>query len=135
MLIRSGFVDTYNQMDREQRTKLGNIHPTQCTFVGVEQTEDMIDFLYDNYFSVVGGDAPAFEAWPTDKDWFHHQYLLSLWGVPIGEMLDLEKLSEVCRKEQRYSFFFSSSPANVLGEFFQESEFQVSQLTIRVQVE
>lgn len=117
LLIRSGWIDTYNQMDLTQRTDLGNIPATKCTFVGIEQTEEMIDFLHDNYFSAVGGDAPAFEAWPTDKGWFHHQNLLSLWGVPIGEMLDLEKLAQLCKAKKQYSFFFSSSPANVPGEF------------------
>ncbi|KAL6246966.1 hypothetical protein RBB50_006273 [Rhinocladiella similis] len=115
LIIRSGWVETYNKMNAAQRTTLGNIPPAQCTFVGIEQTEEMIDFLHDNYFSAVGGDAPAFEAWPTNQSWFHHQYLLSLWGVPIGEMWDLEKLSEVCKRRGQYAFFFSSSPANVAG--------------------
>ncbi|OQU99466.1 hypothetical protein CLAIMM_05096 [Cladophialophora immunda] len=115
LIIRSGFVDVYNSMDTEQRVALGTKDPRKCTFVGVEQTQPMIEFLHDNYFSAVAGDAPAFEAWPTNQDWFHHQYLLSLWGVPIGEMWDLEKLSEVCKRRGQYSFFFTSSPNNVAG--------------------
>lgn len=116
LLIRSGWVETYNKMDQDQKTRLGNVPPTKCTFVGVEQSEEMIDFLHDNYFSAVGGDAPAFEAWPSNQSWYHHEYLLSLWGVPIGEMLDLEKLSSVCKQFGRHTFFFTSSPANVSGE-------------------
>lgn len=116
LLIRSGWVETYNNMDEDQKTRLGNVAPTKYTFVGVEQSEEMIDFLHDNYFSAVGGDAPAFEAWPSNQSWYHHEYLLSLWGVPIGEMLDLEKLSSVCKQFGRYTFFFTSSPANVSGE-------------------
>ena len=115
LLIRSGWVDTYNKMDENQRTKLGSVPPNRCTFVGVEQSQEMIDFLHDNYFSAVGGDAPAFEAWPSNQPWYHHEYLLSLWGVPIGEMFDLEKLSVVCKKLGRHTFFFTSSPANVSG--------------------
>jgi kynurenine formamidase len=117
LLIRSGWVDVYNKMDSHERTTLGNVHPTKCTFVGVEQTEEMLDFLHDNYFSAVAGDAPAFEAWPTNQSWFHHQYLLSLWGVPIGEMWDLEQLSQVCKRRGQYTFFFTSSPNNVAGKY------------------
>lgn len=36
-------------------------------------------------------------------------------GMPLGEMFDLEKLAETCRKKNRWTFFFSSSPANVPG--------------------
>lgn len=43
-----------------------------------------------SYFAAVGGDAPAFEAWPRKADFFLHEYLLALWGCLIGEMFDLE---------------------------------------------
>lgn len=117
LIIRSGFVEYYNKMNTDQRIQLGKIVPAEFTFVGVQQTPEMLDFLHDNYFSVVAGDAPAFEAWPTNQSWFHHQYLLALWGVPIGEMWDLEKLAEKCREKNRWSFFFSSSPSNVAGKY------------------
>ncbi|OAL56023.1 hypothetical protein IQ07DRAFT_557958 [Pyrenochaeta sp. DS3sAY3a] len=116
LIIRSGFVQTYENMTTEEQVQLGSVPPTECTFVGVEQTPEMLDFLHDNYFSAVAGDAPAFEAWPTNQSWMNHEYLLSLWGVPIGEMWDLEALSKMCRETNRYEFFFSSSPSNVSGK-------------------
>jgi hypothetical protein len=115
LIIRSGFVQTYENMTTAEQVQLGSVPPTECTFVGVEQTPEMLDFLHDNYFSAVAGDAPAFEAWPTNQSWMNHEYLLSLWGVPIGEMWDLEALSRMCRETNRYEFFFSSSPSNVSG--------------------
>jgi len=33
--------------------------------------------------------------------------------MPLGEMLDLERLAAKCKAKKRYTFFFSSSPANV----------------------
>jgi hypothetical protein len=45
-----------------------------------------------------------------------HEHLLALWGVPIGEMLDLERLAGRCRDLGRWTFFFTSAPANVHGE-------------------
>jgi hypothetical protein len=44
-----------------------------------------------------------------------HEYILALWGMPLGEMLDLEKLSQLCKQRKRYFFFFSSAPNNCLG--------------------
>lgn len=112
LMIRSGWLDNYQKLDTAARETLSKASPT---FVGVEQTEEMLDFLHDNYFSAVAGDAPAFEAWPTNQDWFCHQFLISLWGVPIGEMWDLEKLAATCKERGTYSFYFSSMPANVPG--------------------
>jgi hypothetical protein len=52
------------------------------------------------------------------SDYYLHEYILALWGMPLGEMLDLEKLTKTCRAKNRWTFFFSSAPANVLGESF-----------------
>jgi hypothetical protein len=38
-----------------------------------------------------------------------------MWGTPIGELWDLEKLAETCKKENKYSFFLTSAPLNVWG--------------------
>lgn len=38
--------------------------------------------------------------------------------MPLGEMLDLEKLALKCREQNRWMFFFSSAPANVPGKFY-----------------
>ena len=43
--------------------------------------------------------------------------MLALWGCPIGEMVDLEKLSEKCLERNRWFFFVTSTPANAPGEF------------------
>ena len=48
--------------------------------------------------------------------YYLHEHLLALWGVPIGEMLDLERLAQRCRELVRWTFFFTSAPANVHGE-------------------
>jgi len=45
-----------------------------------------------------------------------HEYLLACWGVPIGEMFDLEKLAVVCKEENKWWCFVTSAPANVHGK-------------------
>jgi hypothetical protein len=47
--------------------------------------------------------------------WCLHEWLLTEWGTPIGEMWDLETLSKVCEKEGRWTFFLTSAPLHVKG--------------------
>ncbi|KAI1864853.1 uncharacterized protein JN550_008673 [Neoarthrinium moseri] len=112
LFIRSGFMSAYGKKTEEEIWELQDTTPHK--FVGVEQSEDMLRWIWDN-FSAVAGDQPAFECWPTQKDWLLHEVLLGGWGCPIGELFDLEKLSEHCRKEKRWTFFVSSEPCNVPG--------------------
>lgn len=44
-----------------------------------------------------------------------HDWLLAMWGCPIGELWDLEKLAERCKVYKRWSFFLASVPLNVVG--------------------
>lgn len=48
-------------------------------------------------------------------DYMLHEYILALWGMPLGEMFDLEKLATTCREKNRWTFFVTSSPANCPG--------------------
>ena len=83
-------------------------------FVGLEQSEEMLRWIWDN-FSAVAGDQPSLECWPTQKDWHLHEVLLAGWGCPIGELFHLERLAEQCEAEKRWSFFVTSEPCNVDG--------------------
>ena len=94
LFIRSGYVEDYYKRSAQENEKLGLRAPEGQIWAGVKQEEDMIDWLHDCYFTAVAGDAPAFEVWPTKESYHLHEYLLALWGMPIGEMLDLEKLSQ-----------------------------------------
>lgn len=72
LLIRSGFLKNANSLTDEQRAA-HHLQPHRFgphdgqRYIGVEQSEEMLDFLHDSYFSAVAGDHPAFEAWPSDK--------------------------------------------------------------------
>lgn len=116
LFIRSGFTAAYNKLDEQQRKDLAQ-RPSP-DFSGVEATEDMLRWLWEHQFAAVGGDAPSFERAPirgghADPNFNIHEWVLAGWGTPIGEMFDLEKLSEHCRATGRYSFFLSSMPLKV----------------------
>jgi len=119
LLIRSGFVETYWENSREKRKELGlrshasGAGKSEQAWAGVEQSEEMKDWLHDCYFAAVAGDAPSFECWPCRSEYHLHEYILALWGMPLGEMLDLDALAQKCRERNQWFFFFSSSPANV----------------------
>jgi len=40
----------------------------------------MIDWLHDCYFAAVAGDSPTFEAWPSQREKYLHEYVLAFWG-------------------------------------------------------
>jgi hypothetical protein len=49
------------------------------------------------------------------RGFFLHPVLLAGFGMPIGELFDLERLSEYCEALGRWTFFFTSEPLNVIG--------------------
>ncbi|KAL9615056.1 MAG: hypothetical protein Q9167_000479 [Letrouitia subvulpina] len=73
LFIRTGFVEAYyNIKSSEEWAKVALrehvIGPDDGQkWAGVAQEEAVIDWLHDCYFAAVAGDAPAFEAWPTNK--------------------------------------------------------------------
>lgn len=113
LILRVGFTQKWYAATRQERESLAS---KEETFAGIEQSEDMKRFLWNNHFAAIASDQPAIERWPTPKGTPHmHQTLLGLWGMPIGEFFDLEKLSQACADAGRYTFFFTSWPLNILG--------------------
>ncbi|KZV67767.1 hypothetical protein PENSPDRAFT_754659 [Peniophora sp. CONT] len=111
LILRVGFIQKYNQADKTARDEMAET----LTFAGIEQSEEMKRFLWNNHFAAVASDQPALEAsLPAPEHWMH-ETILSLWGMPLGEFFDVEKLSEVCKQKGRYTFFFSSWPLHILG--------------------
>lgn len=84
--------------------------------IGIESSEDTLRWIWEKQFSAVAGDMIAFEAVPfQSKTHWLHEWLLAGWGMPIGELFDLERLASECRRLGKWSFFFSSVPLNVPG--------------------
>lgn len=116
LFIRSGFQHAMRNQSDADMAKL-----TTCSrgdpdyqFCGVDTTPELLKWIWEN-FSAVAGDQPAFEAWPFKGPDSLHAACLASWGMPIGELFDLEELAEICKKEGRWSFFLTSEPCNVPG--------------------
>ncbi|KAH6096902.1 hypothetical protein HBI55_105340 [Parastagonospora nodorum] len=119
LIIRSGYLAQYANMPASKRASLDTLYTTTkpCN-IGVEASPELLAFLWDKQIAAVAGDSRSFEAWPVSeerKEWHLHQWLLAGWGMPIGELWDLERLSEVCGRLARWSFFLTSAPMNVPG--------------------
>ncbi|KAI0344951.1 hypothetical protein BDW22DRAFT_1426672 [Trametopsis cervina] len=109
LLLRVGWTQRWLGATRAVRDALH-------TNAGIEQSEDMKRFLWNNHFAAIASDQPTLERWPLPEgSRYLHSTILGLWGMPIGEFFDLEKLAEACGAANRYTFFFSSWPLNVLG--------------------
>lgn len=48
-------------------------------------------------------------------EYYLHEKLLALWGCPIGELWDLEKLADKCAERKQWTFFLASTPNHVKG--------------------
>ncbi len=114
LLVRTGWVGWYESLNEEQRAALAQ--PGALTVAGLEQSEASLRFLWDNHFAAIGCDNPPFEAVPPDPDFgMMHETIIGLWGMPIGEMFQLDALAGACAADQRYEFFLTSAPLNKLG--------------------
>ena len=48
-------------------------------------------------------------------DFYLHEILLAGWGMPIGELFNMEILADYCKRIGRWSFFLTSEVCNVPG--------------------
>lgn len=65
LLIRCGFVTWYKQASAQER-RAGTVDG--MVWAGVEGTKESVEWLWNQHFSAVAGDANVFEAWPAKDD-------------------------------------------------------------------
>ena len=118
LLIRIGWTKAYLAMSPEEKAELAA--KTRCP--GIEGTPRVAQWLWDNRIAAAASDSPALEAMPPPRtaDFLEsndllHFHMLSFFGMPIGEMWNLEELAEDCARDGRYEFFFTSAPLNIPG--------------------
>jgi kynurenine formamidase len=114
LMVRSGYVRRHDRASSDERIR-GTQNNSQA--IGLQASEEMVRWLYEQHFAAHVGDTVAFEAWPPAEgnDWVLHEWSLVWWGTAIGEMWDLERLSEECERHDRWTFLVTSAPLNVHG--------------------
>jgi kynurenine formamidase len=138
LLVRTGFTEMVNEIE----TTEGGTPTGGYQLSGLHGTVDTARWLWNKRFAAAASDSAGFEAFPplksdgrsscleprswtlhweldsiADSDAWEvlHEYMLSLFGMPIGELWDLKLLSEECKNAGRYSFMITSTPLNVAG--------------------
>jgi hypothetical protein len=115
LLLRTGWITWYNRLNQEQREFLPTSRENY-KWAGVEQTDEVLRFLWDTHFAAVASDCPSFESVSPPKGMVSlHATILGLWGMPIGEMFNLDPLAEDCAGDNIYEGFLTAAPLNKLG--------------------
>jgi hypothetical protein len=119
LMLRTGWIEWYCGLSAERKAEIAQ--PGALQIAGLEQGEDSLRFLWDNHFAAIASDNPPFEAIPPatpdkgDNPGMMHGTIIGLWGMPIGEMFQLDALAAACAAGRRYEFFFTAAPLNKLG--------------------
>lgn len=130
LLIRFGWLEWYRYTATpKMRAALVDkqLHP------GLEQSHDVVGWLWDHRISLVAADNFALECWPArgDSPFFSvderqhgrvdphagimHRALIALFGMPIGELWDLDSLAAACAVDGRYSCLLTVAPLALVG--------------------
>lgn len=128
LLLRTGWVGWYKSLSSVERRAVDN---KPCSSPGFEQSEATCRALWNLHISAAAADNTSFEAAPfrqiagapstvlTDPskvaEYTLMYNLLSLLGLPFGELFDLDSLAEHCRRTGKWSFLFVSAPMNLAG--------------------
>ena len=109
LLIRTGWVKRWTGADEEWKITAGEVG-ISC---GIEK------WLQERQIALIGADNVAIEAMPSTKacNEFYktdggpmHVGVLSMLGIPLLELMDLDELSEDCADDGVYEFAFSFAP-------------------------
>jgi len=114
LLIRIGWTKFYLSASDELKADLAK----ETVVPGIEGSERTARWLWDNHLAAVASDSPALEALPKppgEEMEFLHFHMLAFFGMPIGEMWNLEGLAEDCAADGNYDFFLTSAPLNIPG--------------------
>jgi kynurenine formamidase len=114
LLIRIGWTKFYMSASDHIKEELSR----ETVVPGIEGTERVARWLWDNHLAAVASDSPALEALPKaagNEMEFLHFHMLAFFGMPIGEMWNLEGLADDCAEDGRYDFFITSAPLNIPG--------------------
>lgn len=83
---------------------------------GLSATARTAEFLWDRRVAAVVSDNPTVEVQPGDPAaGFLHHRLITMLGMPLGELFALDELAAACRADQAWDFLFTAVPLNLPG--------------------
>lgn len=130
VLIRFGWLRWYLH---EASAHVKDTLQTEQFHPGLEQSHDILAWLWDHRVSLVAADNFALERWPASPEspfysrierdnsardphsGIMHRALIGLLGMPIGELWNLDELASACAADERWSFLLTVAPLSVVG--------------------
>ncbi|KAK9457437.1 hypothetical protein V1511DRAFT_493618 [Dipodascopsis uninucleata] len=119
LLIRTGVTEEFFKKTQEEQEAVGKREVR--SFIGVPSTPEVAKWHWDNQFAAVATDTTAYEVWPKsdepigDWDFRLHEVFMGGWGLPLGEIWDLEELAKACKEIGRWEFLIVSQPLYIEG--------------------
>lgn len=109
LLVRTGWIDWYHGLTTDDRAGLAG---GMFTMPGLAPSDDLFRLLWDWHIAALAVDNPAVEAMPiaVEPRQSLHTAALTLLGLPLGELWDLDALAEHCRDTGRYDALLTSAP-------------------------
>lgn len=117
LLLYTGFVDWY----RAQPMQVRRAYAANVLNAGIDQSEEMAEYLWDLHISMIAADNVALEAWPPDESdaaypfGFMHTVLIGEFGLALGELWDLGALAASCRRDAVHDCLVVSAPIRAHG--------------------
>lgn len=115
LLVRTGFLRWYRTLDAAGRELMGgSLHgrPGGLNCPGLDPSAVTAGWLWDRRVAAVAADNPGVEVMQLDarNDGLLHRRILTMLGMPIGELWDLDGLADECRSRNRWEFLLVSAP-------------------------
>jgi len=88
---------------------------------GLEQSRDMLRWIWEGRFSVVAADNFALEAYPppANPDFYDqglmHPELIAMLGLVVGELWALDRLAADCAQDGVFEFMVVVKPLHIVG--------------------
>ena len=119
LLLRTGWLRWFLALSDEDKEALrGRLNPGEdgLDMPGLDPSAATAAWLWDHRIAAIAADNPALEALRVDPEvGFQHRRLIALQGMAVGELWDLEGLSEDCALDGIYEFMLVSAPLNIPG--------------------
>jgi kynurenine formamidase len=115
LLVRTGWMSAYLATTADEKRAMAPINKLKSC--GIDDSREMVAWLWDNRVAAIGTDCPAVEPWPWDfrNPGALHYRTLSLLGLPLGEQFVLDPLAADCAEDKSYEFMLVSVPLHLVG--------------------
>jgi len=127
LVIRTGWQTFYfDELTDIERAEF----PEQLACAGLEQSHEMLAWLWDTRVAVAAADNPTVECYPPVADspfnrglppgtgireGMAHSYLIARLGLALGELWRVDALAERCDADSRYDFLLVANVLNLPG--------------------